>query len=107
MIDESTPIGTIQVAALQSYGVVGLASKNLVDGLAQLLVQDPTHGVEVHYDGQHVNIDLYIIIEYGTRIASVAASVSNSVRFYVEKTIGMPINHINVNVQGLRVSNID
>ncbi|HEX7974670.1 MAG TPA: calcium/proton exchanger, partial [Anaerolineales bacterium] len=25
--------------------------KNLVDGLAQVLVQDPTHGVEVHYDG--------------------------------------------------------
>ena len=118
MTDESTPIGTIQVspraianiayhAALQSYGVVGLASKNLVDGLAQLLVQDPTHGVEVHYDGQNVNIDLYIIVEYGTRIKSVAGSVSNSVRFYVEKAIGMPIKHINVNVQGLRVSNID
>ena len=79
MADESTPIGSIHVApraianiayhaALQSYGVVGMASKNLVNGLAQVLAKDPTYGVEVHYDGQNINIDLYIVIEYGTRI---------------------------------------
>jgi uncharacterized alkaline shock family protein YloU len=118
MTDENTPIGSINVspraiasiayyAALQSYGVVGLASKNLVDGLAQVLVKDPTYGVEVHYDGQNINIDLYIVIEYGTRIKSVAASVSNTVRFHVEKALGMPINNVNVHVQGLRVSNLD
>lgn len=118
MTDENTPIGSINVspraiasiayyAALQSYGVVGLASKNLVDGLAQVLVKDPTYGVEVHYDGQDINIDLYIVIEYGTRIKSVAASVSNTVRFHVEKALGMPINNVNVHVQGLRVSNLD
>jgi uncharacterized alkaline shock family protein YloU len=118
MTDENTPIGSINVspraiassayyAALQSYGVVGLASKNLVDGLAQVLVKDPTYGVEVHYDGQDINIDLYIVIEYGTRIKSVAASVSNTVRFHVEKALGMPINNVNVHVQGLRVSDLD
>lgn len=118
MAEESTPIGSIQVspraiasiayhAALQSYGVVGLASKNLVDGLAQVLVQDPTHGVEVHYDGDHINIELYIVVEYGTRIKSVASSVSNTVRFHVEKALGVPINNINVHVQGLRISSLD
>lgn len=118
MTDENTPLGSIHVspraiasiayyAALQSYGVVGLASKNLVDGLAQVLVKDPTYGVEVHYDGQNINIDLYIVIEYGTRIKSVASSVSNTVRFHVEKALGMPINNINVHVQGLRVSDLD
>lgn len=118
MADESTPIGSIHVApraiasiayhaALQSYGVVGMASKNLVNGLAQVLAKDPTYGVEVHYDGQNINIDLYIVIEYGTRIKSVAASVSNAVRYHVEKALGMPVNDINIHVQGLRVSDID
>ena len=118
MTDETTPIGSIHVApraiatiayhaALQSYGVVGLAPKNIVDGLAQVLVQDPTHGVEVNYDGHHINIDLYIIIEYGTRIKSVAASVSNTVRFQVERALGMPVNQVNVHVNGLRVSDFD
>lgn len=117
-MDETTPLGSIHVspraiasiayhAALQSYGVVGLASKNLMDGLAHVLVKDPTKGVEVQYDGQNVKIDLYVIIEYGTRIKSVAASVSNTVRFQVEKALGMPISQVNVHVRGLRISNYD
>lgn len=118
MSDETTPIGSIQISpravatiayqsALQSYGIVGLASKNLINGLANALVKDPTHGVEVHFDGQNLNIDIYIIIEYGTRITSVAKSLSNTIRFQVEKALGMPVNQINVHVQGLRVSDID
>ncbi len=98
MTDENTPLGSIQVspraiasiayhATLQSYGVVGLTSKNLVNGLAQVIVKDPTYGVEVNYDGQRINIDLYLIVEYGTRIKSVADSVSHTVRFQVEKTL--------------------
>jgi uncharacterized alkaline shock family protein YloU len=70
-------------------------------------VKDPTYGVEVHYDGQNIDIDLYVIIEYGTRIKSVTNSVINTVRFQVEKVLGMPINEINVHVRGLRVSNMD
>jgi len=118
MPDENTPLGSIQVspraianiayhAALQSYGVVGLTSKNLVDGLTQVIVKDPTYGVEIDYDGQKINIDLYVIIEYGTRIKSVANSVSNTVRFHVERTLGMPINEVNVHVRGLRISDPD
>jgi uncharacterized alkaline shock family protein YloU len=118
MTDETTPLGSIHIspralasiayhAALQSYGVVGLTSKNLVDGLTQVLVKDPTYGVEVNYDGQNINIDLYVIVEYGTRIKSVANSVSNAVRFQVEKALGMPINKINVHIRGLRISDLD
>ncbi len=118
MSDETTPLGSISVspraianiayhAALETYGIVGLASKNIVNGLAQALVKDPTYGVEVHYDGEHINIDLYVIVEYGTRIKSVAHSVNNTVRFHVEKALGMPVNEVNVHVRGLRVSNLD
>lgn len=116
MTDDITSLGSIHVspraiatiafhAALQSYGVVGLTSRNLVDGLANVLVKDPTNGVEVHYDGNQINIDLFIVVEYGTRIKSVTNSVSNAVRFQVEKALGMTINQINIHVQGLRVSN--
>jgi uncharacterized alkaline shock family protein YloU len=118
MTDETTPLGSIKVsprtiasiayhAALESYGVVGLTSKNLVDGLTQAVVKDPTYGVEVNYDGLIINIDLYIIIEYGTRIKSVANSVANTVRYHVEKALGMPINEVNVHVRGLRISDLD
>ncbi len=118
MTDEIETTGKIEVspqaiatiayqAAVRSYGVVGMASKSLVNGLAHMLVNDPTRGVEVHYDGDQIDIDLYIIIEYGTRIKSVAASVANTVRFQVERTLGLPVNEVNVHVQGLRISDLD
>jgi uncharacterized alkaline shock family protein YloU len=115
---ETTPIGSIHIspraiatiawqAAMQSYGVVGLAPKNIVDGLAHIIVKDPTHGVDVHYDGIKIDIDLYIIIEYGTRIKSVANSVANTIQYQVEKATGLPVHEINVHVQGLRISDYD
>lgn len=118
MTDEKTPIGSIHVSpraiatiayqtARQSYGVVGLASKNLMSGLTQVVVKDPTHGIEVRYDGENINIDIYIIVEYGTRIKSVASSVADAVRFQVEKALGMHVNEVNVHVQGLRISDLD
>jgi len=118
MTDENTPIGSIHIspraiatiafhAARQSYGVVGLAPKNLVDGLTQVVVKDPTHGIEVAYDGENILIDVYIVIEYGTRIKSVAKSVANTVRFQVEKALGMTVSNVNVHVQNLRVSDLD
>lgn len=118
MSDDITPLGSVRISpraiatiayhsALQSYGVVGFTSKNLVDGLTNVIVKDPTLGVEVDYDGKNINIDLYVIIEYGTRIKSVASSVRNTVRYNVEKALGMPVNEVNVHVQGLRISNFD
>jgi uncharacterized alkaline shock family protein YloU len=91
-------------AAVESYGVVGLASKNLIDGLTNFIVKDPTHGVEVRYEEGAVLIDVYIIVEYGINIKSVADSVANTVRFHVEKALGLPIREVDVHVQGLRIS---
>jgi uncharacterized alkaline shock family protein YloU len=115
---EKTTLGSIHIspnaiatlayhATLQSYGVVGLAPKNLAEGLASTIIREPTRGVNIHFVGDKLDIDIYIIIEFGTRIASVANSVANAVRYHVEKTIGLKVHEINVHVQGLRVSNPD
>jgi uncharacterized alkaline shock family protein YloU len=98
-------IATIAFQAVESsYGVVGLASKNIADELVQAIVKDPTHGIDVEYKNKEINIDIYVIVEYGTRITTVAASTANTVRYLVEKSIGVPVNEINVHVQGLRIS---
>jgi uncharacterized alkaline shock family protein YloU len=118
MSKENTSLGSINIspqsiatiafqAAQRSYGVVGMASKNIVDDITNVVAKDPTHGVDVNFDGEHIYIDLYIIIEYGTRIKSVASSIANTVRFHVEKAIGLPVYEINVHVQGLRISSLD
>lgn len=118
MTDESNVLGRIIVSpkaiatiasqsALQSYGVVGMASKNIVDGIAQALVRDPRHGVQVSTSDEQITIDLFIIVEYQTRVSSVAESVANIVHYQVERSLGMPVKAVNVHVQGLRISSKD
>lgn len=94
-------------SALESYGVVGLAAKNLAEGLAQVLVKDPVLGVDIVYEKNSIAIELYIIVEYGTRIKSVASMVADAVRFNVERALGMTVSQVNVHIRGLRISNPD
>jgi uncharacterized alkaline shock family protein YloU len=94
-------------AALRSYGVVGMASRNLVDGIVYLLARDPRRGVEIRIVDGQVCIDLFVVVEYGTRVSSVADSVAHTVRYEVEHSLGMPIHSVNIHVQDLRVSNVD
>jgi uncharacterized alkaline shock family protein YloU len=84
-----------------------MASKNLLDGLARLMARDPHQGVEIGTAGDQIVIDLYVVIEYGTRISVVAASVAHSVRYQVERALATPVAAVNVHVQDLRVSDED
>jgi uncharacterized alkaline shock family protein YloU len=115
MTTNETPRGTIEIstnaiatlashAALQTYGVVGMASPNLASDIAASLTRDPNRGIIVRQEGTQIVIDVYVIIEYGTRISSVANSLINAVRYTVEQSIGVPVGQVNVHVQGLRVS---
>jgi uncharacterized alkaline shock family protein YloU len=94
-------------STLQSYGVVGLAPKNFFESIRQFLVRDGKFGVDVEYDHDGLLINLFIIVEYGTRIKSITNSIVNSVKYNVEKTVGLPVRRINVHVRGLRISNMD
>src|SRR5271157_646444 len=118
MSDGTNPLGNIFVShraiatiacqsALESYGVVGLAPKNFAEGIAQVIVKDPIHGVDVRFDGKAIMLEVFIVVEYGTRIKSVATSVADSIRFHVEKALGLPVTQVNVHVRGLRISNTD
>jgi uncharacterized alkaline shock family protein YloU len=118
MTDDTPTLGRIMIspkamatiaaqAATQSYGVVGMASKNIVDGIVDILARDPRHGVDVEVVHDELIVDLFIIVEYGTRISSVATSVANGVQYQLERALGLRVAAVNVNVQGLRISNMD
>jgi uncharacterized alkaline shock family protein YloU len=91
-------------AVLQSYGVVGMANKNLIDGLADLLQPERWgRGVNVQVRDGDIIVDLYVVVQYGTRISEVANGVMANVKYALEQTLGIPIAQVNVHVQGLRV----
>lgn len=105
-----TPNAIASIAAhatLRSYGIVGMAAKNVVEGIAATMTGDPHKGIDIRVGDGSLKIDLYVIVEYGTRISSVARSVANTVKFNVEKATNLTVSEVNVYVQGLRVSNTD
>jgi uncharacterized alkaline shock family protein YloU len=97
--------GLAGAAVLECYGVVGMARPTLYSGLAEVLQREHRRrGVQVRVVDQKIVIDLWVIFEYGVRISEVAHNIMENVSFRVEKALGVPIDQVNVHVQGLRVS---
>jgi uncharacterized alkaline shock family protein YloU len=91
-------------AVAETYGVVGVAAKHSrVVGVELLSPEHYGRGIEVHFNDDHVTIDLYLVLEHGLRITEIAHNVMSSVKFAVEQALGLRVVQINVNVQALRV----
>ncbi|WP_425448940.1 Asp23/Gls24 family envelope stress response protein [Dethiothermospora halolimnae] len=102
---DDTVIATIAgSAAMECYGLVGMASRNATEGLVELLRRENlTKGVRVHTEGEDVVVDLYIVVEFGTKISVVANNIIERVKYTVEDLTGMRVQKVNINVQGVRV----
>ena len=94
-------------AVSSTYGVVGIAPINLAREVAHVFQRDARHGVEVRIKGDQIVLDVHVIVEYGTRIASVANSLMDLVKFNIERALSVPVAQVNVHVEGLRISNPD
>jgi uncharacterized alkaline shock family protein YloU len=94
-------------AVMCSYGIVGTVSRNLATGIADALSRESRRGVVVRVRNGEIAIDVYVIVEYGTRIVSVAHSVMNLVKYTVEKALGVTVAEVNVHVSGVHISDAD
>ncbi|MCQ6274053.1 Asp23/Gls24 family envelope stress response protein [Bacillus sp. V3B] len=94
-------------AAVDCYGIVGMASKNQIkDGLTDILRKENfTRGVIVRQEEAQVHIDMYIIVSYGTKISEIAHNVQTKVKYTLDKTVGLAVDTVNIYVQGVRVMN--
>jgi uncharacterized alkaline shock family protein YloU len=91
-------------AAIECYGLVGMASRKITDGFVDLLGRENlARGVVVSIKENEVVIDLYIVVGYGVKISEVASNVMERVRYSTEKLTGLNVSQVNVNVQGVRV----
>jgi uncharacterized alkaline shock family protein YloU len=89
---------------LECYGVVGMASPNLRQGVASLLSRDRIRqGIKVTQGADELHIKLYVIIEFGLNVAEVAGNVRSQVAYNVQKMLGRPANTLRIYVQGVRV----
>lgn len=91
-------------AALESYGIVGMASPSMRDGVAQLLpAQKLRKGVKVVAGQDGVALDLYVVVEFGTNIAEVSHNLRNRVTYVLTNTADVKVAEVDVHVQAIKV----
>lgn len=112
----STDLGIITIApeviakyagsvAVECFGIVGMAAVNVKDGLVRLLKKDSlTHGIKVGItDENHISLDFHIIVSYGVSISAVTENLISNVKYKVEEFSEMPVDKINIFIEGVRV----
>ncbi|MHB8918737.1 MAG: Asp23/Gls24 family envelope stress response protein [Desulfocucumaceae bacterium] len=110
--EEKTGLGSIKVsdevvkiiaglAATEVPGVVGMSS-GVVGGIAEMLGRkNMSKGVKVEVGEKEAAVDMFVVMEYGTRIPDVAAKIQENVKKAIENMTGLLVVEVNVNVQGV------
>ena len=94
------------ITAIENFGIVGMASVNMKDGIVKLLKRDNvSKGVNVVIEDDCLTIEFHIIVAYGVSIAAVTENLISNVRYKVEEFTGMKVDNICVYVEG--VKNLD
>lgn len=72
-------------AALTCYGVVGMQSTKTTEALAGVIPLHPSRkGIEVEQIDDCLTVTLHVIIDSGTKLASVSKNLKNSVEFILK-----------------------
>ena len=116
MIEKNNNMGTVNIsldvvatiaggAAIECYGVVGMASKKkLKDGYYDLLRKENySKGIVVEDGDTGIILNVYIIVGYGVKISEVVYEVQKKVKYVLETTLDVDIEAVNVFVQSIRV----
>ena len=91
-------------AAIECFGIVGMASLSMINGLATLLKKDSlSKGVDISIENNEITVKLHIIVAYGVSISAVAENLIENVTYKVEEFTGMKVKNIYVYVEGVRV----
>ena len=103
-ISETVIANIAASSVMESYGVVGLASRSTKEGLYQLLgIEKMNRGVKVfgNIDGS-VSIDISLFLNYGVRIAVVCQNIIENAKYNIEHSLNVGVSSVNILVQGIR-----
>jgi len=106
IIDDEVIARIAGLAAMECYGVVGMASINVKDGFVQLLLgENLTKGIKVSTKDDKLTMEFHIIVEYGTNISAIADNLISNVTYKVKDMLGLQVADISVYVEGIRTDN--
>lgn len=91
------------IAAMDVPGVAGM-SGGIAGGIAEMLGRkNLSKGVKVEVGDRETTVDLFIVVEYGTKIPDIAWQIQENVKKTIEAMTGLQVIEINVHVQGVNI----
>ncbi|MHC1786362.1 MAG: Asp23/Gls24 family envelope stress response protein [Christensenellales bacterium] len=103
-ISEDVMLKVVGFAALECYGIVAMSSKRAKDGIVEWLGRENlSKGVQIKSVDGMVDVDLYIVVEYGISVTAVCTAIKEVVKYKLESMTGIKVRNVNITVEGIRV----
>ena len=91
-------------AALECYGVVGMTSASPLDTFLGILpITRLKRGVNVFVKDDVVNVEVFVVVEYGTNITAVSENLRERIEFVLKKFAGVERVEVSVFVKDVNV----
>ena len=92
-------------AAMECYGVVGMALTDQEEGVTRLLpIQRLSRGVDVSAEEGRVVVDLHVVVEQGVNMAVISSNLVSSVKFILARIAELEDVDVRVHIEGMRSS---
>ncbi len=105
-ISEEVVAIVASIATMEVPGVAGM-SGGIAGGIAEILGRkNLSKGVKVEVGEKEAAIDVYVIIEYGSRIPEVSWNVQEKVKKQVESMTGLSVIEVNIHIQGINFEKV-
>ena len=114
-ISMDTHLGSIQISneviaqyagtvATECFGIVGMASVNVKDGLVRILKKESVnHGIVVNANNTKLSLEFHVIVAYGVSILAVTDNLISNVKYKLEEFTGLEVEKIDIYIEGVRV----
>ena len=103
-ISEDVLLKVVGYAALECYGIDAMSSKRAKDGLVEWLGRENlSKGVQVRMVEDQLDVDLFIVVEYGISVAEVCKTIVEQVKYKLESMTGVKVRRVNISVEGIRI----
>lgn len=98
-------ISTIASHAVNTIPGVANMRGNIVETISERLGKRvPDKGIRTEVMGEEVNVDIAVVVKYGTRIPEIAWQIQKNVRKAIEDMTGLHVKNVNVNVEGVQLA---
>lgn len=92
-------------AALECYGVVGMAYTDAQDATVRLLTLGSLRkGIDVASENGRIKVDLHVVLEQGVNMSSVSRNLESAVRFTLKEVAEIETVDVAIHVEDMRLT---